>query len=109
MAILIGTLAICASAYFIFITEANTYRLTNLVIAMAFLVFVIYNFINVRNLRGEVHELSESNSKLKSELTNTQKLLSEAKADVEVIKEDLIHTRSELQKREEEIQKLKEE
>jgi uncharacterized protein YoxC len=106
-AIFIGLLAIAASAYFIFATEANTYRLTNMVIALAFVVFVVYNFINVRNLRGEVDELSHNNDRLSGELATTQQSLTEAKADVEVIKGDLIQAQSELQKREAEIKKLK--
>jgi len=106
-AIFIGLLAIAASAYFIFAADANTYRLTNMVIALAFVVFVVYNFINVRNLRGEVDELSQNNDRLSGELASTQQSLTEAKADVEVIKGDLIQTQSELQKREEEIKKLK--
>jgi septal ring factor EnvC (AmiA/AmiB activator) len=106
-AIVIGVLAIFASAYFIFMTDWNAYRLTNWVISIAFLVFVVYNFINVRNLRGEVEELSQNNDKLSGELATTQQSLTEAKADLEVIKADLIAAQSELQKREAEIEKLK--
>ena len=36
IAIIIGMLAILASAYFIFLTESNSYRLTNWVISAAF-------------------------------------------------------------------------
>jgi septal ring factor EnvC (AmiA/AmiB activator) len=61
----------------------------------------------MRNLRGEVEELSQNNDKLSGELATTQQSLTEAKADVEVIKGDLIQTQSELKKREAEIEKLK--
>jgi len=54
-----------------------------------------------------VDELSQNNDRLSGELASTQQSLTEAKADVEVIKGDLIQTQSELQKREEEIKKLK--
>ena len=38
-AIIIGVLAIAASAYFIFMTDGAAYRLTNWIISLAFLVF----------------------------------------------------------------------
>ncbi|MDA8566249.1 MAG: hypothetical protein ACO3JZ_01110 [Schleiferiaceae bacterium] len=107
IAIVIGLLAIVASAYFIFLTESNSYRLTNWVISAAFLVYVVNNFINIRNLKTEVGTLTDQKNGLSSDLKKTKKSLSDAKADVEVIKADLIDAQNELKKREEEIKKLK--
>ena len=108
IAIIIGMLAILTSAYFIFLTESNSYRLTNWVISAAFLVYVVNNFINIRNLKTEVGSLTEQKNGLTSDLKKTKKSLSDAKADVEVIKADLIDAQNQLKKREEEINKLKE-
>ena len=71
-AIIIGVLAIAASAYFIFMTEGSAYRLTNWIISLAFLVFVAYNFINVRSLKGEVGALSDRNAEVTQELQGTK-------------------------------------
>lgn len=106
-AIVIGVLAIFASAYFIFMTDWNAYRLTNWVISIAFLVFVIYNFINVRNLRGEVEELNENNSRLTAELNQTNQYLSEAQSNAEDLKAELIETKNLVAEQEQEILKHK--
>jgi predicted membrane protein len=106
-AIVIGVLAIAASAYFIFATEANTYRLTNMVIALAFVVYVVYNFINVRNLRGEVQELNENNSRLISELKQTNQWLTESRSSVEDLKAELIETKNLVAEQHQEILRIK--
>lgn len=106
-AIIIGVLAIAASAYFIFMTEGSAYRLTNWIISLAFLVFVAYNFINVRSLKGEVGALSDRNAEVTQELKGTQQSLVEAQADLQTVKSDLISAEEEAAVREKEVERLR--
>ncbi len=106
-AIVIGVLAIAASAYFIFMTEGSAYRLTNYIISLAFLVFVAYNFINVRSLKGEVGELSDRNAEVTQELQGTKQSLVEAQADLQTVKADLISAEEEATARENEVARLR--
>ena len=106
-AIVTGVLAIAASAYFIFMTEGSAYRLTNWIISLAFLVFVAYNFINVRSLKGEVGALSDRNAEVTQELKGTQQSLVEAQADLQTVKSDLISAEEEAAVREKEVERLR--
>ena len=106
-AIIIGVLAIAASAYFIFMTEGSAYRLTNWIISLAFLVFVAYNFINVRSLKGEVGALSDRNTEVTQELQGTKQSLVEAQADLQTVKSDLISAEEEAAAREKEVARLR--
>ena len=106
-AIIIGVLAIAASAYFIFMTEGSAYRLTNWIISLAFLVFVAYNFINLRSLKGEVGELSDRNAEVTQELQGTKQSLVEAQADLQTVKSDLISAEEEAAVREKEVEHLR--
>ena len=106
-AIIIGVLAIAASAYFIFMTEGSAYRLTNWIISLAFLVFVAYNFINVRSLKGEVGALSDRNAEDTQELQGTKQSLVEAQADLQTVKSDLISAEEEAAAREKEVARLR--
>ena len=106
-AIVIGVLAIAASAYFIFMTEGSAYRLTNYIISLAFLVFVAYNFINLRSLKGEVGELSDRNAEVTQELQGTKQSLVEAQADLQTVKADLISAEEEATARENEVSRLR--
>ena len=106
-AIIIGELAIAASAYFIFMTEGSAYRLTNWIISLAFLVFVAYNFINVRSLKGEVGALSDRNAEVTQELQGTKQSLVEAQADLQTVKSDLISAEEEAAAREKEVARLR--
>ena len=107
IAIIIGVLAIAASAYFIFMTEGSAYRLTNWIISLAFLVFVAYNFINVRSLKGEVGALSDRNAEVTQELKGTKQSLVEAQADLQTVKADLISAEEVAAAREKEVERLR--
>ena len=106
-AIIIGVLAIAASAYFIFMTEGSAYRLTHWIISLAFLVFVAYNVINVRSLKGEVGALSDRNAEVTQELQGTKQSLVEAQADLQTVKSDLISAEEEAAAREKEVARLR--
>ena len=102
-AIAVGLLAIIASAYFIFMTDGDAFRMTNWVISLAFGVFVAYNFVNVRNLKGAISELAEKNDRLKDDLGATQAKLTQAQGDVETLKSDLLSAQKDIERKKQRI------
>lgn len=107
-AITVGALAVAASAYFIFMTDGDAFRLTNWVISLAFVVFVAYNFVNVRNLKGAIEELVGKNETLQSELGQTQSSLTQAQGDVEMLKTDLLAAQRSIEEKDVKIKALEE-
>jgi exosortase/archaeosortase len=106
-AILIGGIAVLASVYFLFLTEDNSYDITNKIISLAFLVFVVYNFLNMRGLKGEIENLTEQNATLMEKLTKTKGALKQTQADLETVKSDLVVAQTENEKRKAEVDTLK--
>jgi len=107
-AITVGALAVAASAYFIFMTDGDAFRLTNWVISLAFVVFVAYNFVNVRNLKGAIEELVGKNETLQSKLGQTQSSLTQAQGDVEMLKTDLLAAQRSIEEKDVKIKALEE-
>jgi len=105
-AILIGGIAILASVYFLFLAE-DSYNMTNKIISLAFLVFVVYNFLNMRGLKGEIVALTDKNTELSGNLARTKSLLVQAQADLETVKTDLVTAQQENEKRKAEVDRLK--
>ena len=105
-AILIGGVAILASVYFLFLAE-DSYNMTNKVISLAFLVFVVYNFLNMRGLKGEIGTLTDKNTELSGNLASTKSELVQAQADLETVKTDLVTAQQENEKRKAEVDRLK--
>ena len=107
VAILIGGIAVLASVYFLFLTEDNSYDITNKIISLAFLVFVVYNFLNMRGLKGEIENLTEQNATLMEKLSKTKGALKQTQADLETVKSDLVVAQTENEKRKAEVDTLK--
>ena len=105
-AILIGGIAILASVYFLFLAE-DSYNMTNKIISLAFLVFVVYNFLNMRGLKGEIGTLTDKNTELSGNLAITKSELVQAQADLETVKTDLVTAQQENEKRKAEVDRLK--
>jgi uncharacterized protein (DUF3084 family) len=105
-AILIGGIAILASVYFLFLAE-DSYNMTNKVISLAFLVFVVYNFLNMRGLKEEIGALTDKNNELSGNLASTKSELVQAQADLETVKTDLVIAQQENEKRKAEVDRLK--
>ena len=93
--------------YFLFLTEDNSYDITNKIISLAFLVFVVYNFLNMRGLKGEIENLTEQNADLSGKLSKTKGALKQTQADLETVKSDLVIAQTENEKRKAEVDKLK--
>jgi uncharacterized protein YoxC len=108
-AVLIGALAIAASAYFIFLTEGNAFRMTNWVISLAFVVFIVYNFVNAKLLKKSLNELRSKNIALSEKLSVTSNELAQAASDMEQIKRDLIKTQRKLNQSEKKLKEISEE
>jgi len=106
-AILIGGIAVLASVYFLFLSEDNSYDITNKIISLAFLVFVVYNFLNMRGLKGEIGALTDKNTELSGNLASTKSELVQAQADLETVKTDLVTAQQENEKRKAEVDRLK--
>ena len=106
VAILVGGIAILASVYFLFLAE-DSYNMMNKIISLAFLVFVVYNFLNMRGLKGEIGVLTDKNSELSGNLSNTKSELVQAQADLETLKTDLVTAQQENEKRKAEVDRLK--
>ena len=106
-AILIGGIAVLASVYFLFLTEDNSFDITNKILSLAFLVFVVYNFLNMRGLKGEIENLTEQNATLMEKLTKTKGALKQTQADLETVKSDLVVAQTENEKRKAEVDTLK--
>ena len=75
----------------------------NKIISLAFLVFVVYNFLNMRGLKGEIGVLTDKNSELSGNLSNTKSELVQAQADLETLKTDLVTAQQENEKRKAEV------
>ena len=106
VAILIGGIAVLASVYFLFLTEDNSYDITNKIISLAFLVFVVYNFLNMRGLKGEIENLTEQNATLMEKLSKTKGALKQTQADLETVKSDLVIAQAEIEKRKADLERL---
>ena len=82
LAMFTGIVTVIVSTYLIFGTEWNAYRVTNLVLAIAFLIFVTYAFTNSKNLKSN---LSTSKAKAKAifaELEKTKTQLAETELEL---------------------------
>jgi peptidoglycan hydrolase CwlO-like protein len=82
LAMFTGIVTVIVSTYLIFGTEWNAYRVTNVVLAIAFLIFVTYAFTNSKNLKSN---LSTSKAKAKAifaELEKTKTQLAETELEL---------------------------
>ena len=82
LAMFTGIVTVIVSTYLIFGTEWNAYRVTNVVLAIAFLIFVTYAFTNSKNLKSN---LSTSKAKAKAifaELEKTKTKLAETELEL---------------------------
>ena len=82
LAMFTGIVTVIVSTYLIFGTEWNAYRVTNVVLAIAFLIFVTYAFTNSKNLKSN---LSTSKAKAKAifaELEKTKTQLADTELEL---------------------------
>lgn len=105
-ALVVGIGAIVASGYFIFGSDENASDIANKVISLAFLVFVVYNFLVGRSMKEDIQSLAKQNEDLSSDLQEAADKLEQAQYDVNNLKDDLLKTQKTLAEKEKEIEDL---
>ncbi|MDA0899344.1 MAG: hypothetical protein O3A30_08715 [Bacteroidetes bacterium] len=95
-AMLIGVVVISVTAYLIFGTEWNAYRVANVLIGIAFITFITYSFTQSASLKRELgdkqkefHELALENEKLKTATAERDVVNEKAKAEIEKLESRL--------------------
>jgi uncharacterized membrane protein YuzA (DUF378 family) len=89
-AMLIGVVVISVTAYLIFGTDWNAYRVANVLIGIAFITFITYSFTQSATLKRELsdkqkefHKLALENEKLKTATAERDLVNEKAKAEIE--------------------------
>ena len=80
-----GGVAILAGIYFTFLRSENHFRLVNIIIAVAFLTFVVYNFLvatSAKSVRAQLVQTMEQNEQLRLEKESLQKQLTQTEGSL---------------------------
>lgn len=92
-AMFIGVVIVSVSAYLIFGTDWNAYRVANVLIAIAFITFITYSFTHSGSLKRELgdktkalHELALQNEKLKTLAAETNLANEKSKTEIDKLK-----------------------
>lgn len=85
-AMLVGVVVVFTTAYIIFGTEWNVYRVVNVLLGVTFIVFVTYSAVNARNLQNSLRDTSTQLDILQKENKNLQSALADAESDSEKLK-----------------------
>ena len=95
-AMLIGVTVVSVSAYLIFGTEWNAYRVANVLMAIAFITFITYSYVNsgalkkeLRKTAKEVHQRAIENEKLKTTLAELELSIEQANNAIEKLESSL--------------------
>ncbi|MDA9218136.1 hypothetical protein N9O65_02590 [Schleiferiaceae bacterium] len=95
-AMLIGVVVISVTAYLIFGTDWNAYRVANVLIGIAFITFITYSFTHSGSLKRELrdklkefHELALENEKLKTAIAELDLVNEKAKTEIEKLESTL--------------------
>ena len=95
-AMITGVVTVIVSTYLIFGTEWNAYRVINVVIGIAFLIFITYSFTSARSLKGtlavtraKARYLQEELEKSRSVLGETELALREKEHEVDLMKSNV--------------------
>ena len=83
---LVGVVVVFTTAYIIFGTEWNVYRVVNVLLGVTFIVFVTYSAVNARNLQNSLRDTSTQLGTLQKENKNLQSALADAESDSEKLK-----------------------
>lgn len=94
-AMLVGVVVVFTTAYIIFGTEWNVYRVVNVLLGVSFIVFVTYSAVNARNLQNSLRHTSTQLDTLQKENKNLQSALADAESDSEKLKINIINLTAE--------------
>ena len=82
LAMFTGIVTVIVSTYLIFGTEWNAYRVTNVVLGVAFLIFVTYAFTNSKGLKSNLSTTKAKAKALFAELEKTKTHLVETELEL---------------------------
>ena len=82
LAMFTGIVTVIVSTYLIFGTEWNAYRVTNVVLGVAFLIFVTYAFKNSKGLKSNLSTTKAKAKALFAELEKTKTQLAETELEL---------------------------
>lgn len=105
-AMLVGVVVICVTAYIIFGTEWNVYRVVNVLLGVAFLIFITYAYVNSNELKSQLKGSELQAGSLVKEIETLRSNLGELELFLEKTKNDNSRLESEKAKLEEEIEIL---
>jgi len=106
-AMLVGVVVIFVTAYIIFGTEWNVYRVANVLLGVAFIVFITYAYINANNLKKELKGSQSDALAFSKENENLRSTIVDIELTLEKTKNDNSRLESEKVKLEEEMDILK--
>jgi len=106
-AMLVGVVVIFVTAYIIFGTEWNVYRVANVLLGVAFIMFITYAYINANNLKKELKGSQSDALAFSKENENLRSTIVDIELTLEKTKNDNSRLESEKVKLEEEMDILK--
>ena len=106
-AMLVGVVVIFVTAYVIFGTEWNVYRVVNVLLGVAFIVFITYAYTNASNLKKALKGFESDALAMSKENESLRSAIGDIELTLEKIKNDNSRLESEKEKLEEEIDILK--
>ena len=97
-AMLVGVVVICVTAYVIFGTEWNVYRVVNVLLGVAFLLFITYAYTNANNLKKELRGSQADAQSLVKEIESLRNAVGDIELLLEKTKNDNSRLESEKEK-----------
>lgn len=91
LVLVLGLLVIGAAVFFIFIRQQtpSSIFVTNLIISLGFLIYVIYSILATNNLNREIRGLTKQVAALKEDIAKKNKLLEERAARISALEQDV--------------------
>ena len=105
-AMLVGVVVVFVTAYVIFGTEWNVYRVVNVLLGAAFIVFITYAHTNANNLKRELKNSQSDAINIGKENERLRETISDIEFTLEKTKNDITRLESEKEKLIEEIEVL---
>ncbi len=100
LVLVIGLMVIGSAVFFIFITDdrtGSTIYITNLIISVGFLIYVIYSILSGNNLNREIRLLNKHVESLKEEIGKQKKQIAERDATISQRNTELSEKSAELE------------
>ncbi len=91
LVLVLGLIVIGAAVFFIFIRQQtpDSIYVTNLIISLGFLIYVIYSIMATNNLNKEIRQLNKQVAALKADIAKKNTALNERATRIKVLEEDV--------------------